>query len=237
MEKKRNDKENIYFIKEENISLYNAVENKEYKILKILKNDHRSEVFYIEIEKGKLLESKTRVVLKIPKEKNQRTWSRFLSIFIGSESKREFMRCENILKSNFLGAMPIIAVEKRCGIMVKDSYFISSYINGKSNDYENIDLALNELYKIHESGYLHGDAQLSNFMVLDEHVYLIDCKLKRNRIGIISKINEFIYFEKSCYKNIETPYKKSALYKILKVIDIYKDKFNYFFKRVRGKKK
>lgn len=237
MEKNKNGKENIYFIKEENIPLYNAIENTEYKILKTLKNDHRSSVFYIEIDNANLLEYEKRVVLKIPKEKNKRAWQRFLSIFIGSESKREFIRCENILKNNFLGALPIIAVEKRCGIIVKDSYFVSSYINGESNGYENIVLALNELYKVHKAGYLHGDAQLSNFIILGEHVYLIDCKFKRNKMGIISKINEFIYFEKSCYKNIETPYKSSALYKILKVIDIYKDKFNYFFKRVRGKKK
>lgn len=237
MEKKKNGKENIYFIKKENNSLYDAIKNKKYKILKTLKNDNRSSVFYIEVLSDTFLQDEKKVVLKIPKEKNTRAWQRFLSIFIGSESKREFGRCEKVLKHEFLGAIPLIAVEKKRGIIVEDSYFVLSYIEGESNNYKNISLALNELYKVHELGFLHGDAQLSNFMILDGKVYLIDCKLKKNRMGIISKINEFIYFEKSCYRDIDTHYKKNGLYRILKVIDIYKDKFNYFFKRVRGKEK
>ena len=231
MEVLKNGNEVIYLNEKENIELYYAIEKKSYKIIKELKNDKRSLVLYIETE---TIPSK-KIVLKIPKEKNSRKWQRFLSIFRGSESKREFLNCEFILESGFLGAVPLVAVEKKHGILVVDSYFVLTFINGKHAGFENISLALETLYKIHDKGYTHGDSQLPNFIINGQDVYLIDCKLKKIHFGILSKIKEFIYFEKSCHRDVESKYKKNSLYNLMKKIDIYVDKFNYFTKKIRGK--
>ena len=225
----------IYLHSEESLLLYNAIEEKRYKVIEELKNDSRSLVLYIEINCEKIKEEFKKVVLKIPREKNERKWQQFLSIFRGSESKREFYNCKLIEENGFFGAKPLVAVEKKHGIIVTESYFVLSYIDGKHASFNDIDTVLQTLYHIHDEGYTHGDAQLANFMIKDEKVYIIDCKLARNYFGIIKKIEEFIYFEKSCYKNVPCRYKNSYIYKLIKKIDRYKDKFNYFTKKIRGK--
>lgn len=225
----------IYLDSEENLLLYNAIEEKRYRVIRELKNDSRSLVLYIEINCEKIKEELKKVVLKIPKEKNERRWQRFLSIFRGSEAKREFYNCKLIEKNGFFGAKPLVAVEKKHGIIIIDSYFVLSYIDGRHASFDDIDIVLQTLYKIHDEGYTHGDAQLANFMVKDEKVYVIDCKLEKNFLGIIRKIDEFIYFEKSCYRNVSCRYKESCFYNLIEKIDSYKDKFNYFTKKIRGK--
>lgn len=231
MEVLKNGDEVVYLNEKESIDLYYAIEKNNYKIIKELKNDKRSLVLYIETETT----PSKKVVLKIPKEKNSRKWQRFLSIFRGSESKREFFNCEFIKENGFLGAVPLVAVEKKRGILVVDSYFVLTFIDGKHADFKNINLALETLYKIHDKGYTHGDSQLPNFIINNHEVYLIDCKLKKIHFGLLSKIKEFIYFEKSCHRDVESKYKKYNLYYLLKKIDIYVDKFNYFTKKIRGK--
>lgn len=225
----------IYLDDEENILLYKAIEEKRYRIIKELKNDLRSLVLYIEINCGEIKEEFKNVVLKIPREKNERKWQQFLSIFRGSEAKREFYNCKLIEKNGFLGAKPLVAVEKKHGILVIDSYFVLSYIEGRHASFNDIDTVLQTLYHIHDEGYTHGDAQLANFMIKEKKVYVIDCKLEKNFFGIINKIEEFIYFEKSCYKSVPCRYKESCFYKIIQKIDDYKDRFNYFSKKIRGK--
>lgn len=228
----------IYLNNDKYLQIYNLVKEKKYKIIKELKNDKRSLVLLIELEESESNSQKLeleRVVLKVPREKNEKSWQRFLSMFRGSESKREFISCEMIKESGILGAEPIIAVEKVKSKIVKDSYFILSYIEGSHATFDNIELALKTLYKIHDLGHLHGDPQLPNFMIENEKVYLIDCKFSKVRFGDISKINEFIYFEKSCHRNVESKYKKMKIFPLLKKFDILKDEFNYFSKKIRGK--
>lgn len=50
---------------------------------------------------------------KHPIEKNSRKWQRFLSIFRGSESRREFQNIEKIREVGLNGAEPRLAVEKK----------------------------------------------------------------------------------------------------------------------------
>lgn len=79
----------LYYKEKKDRKLYEKIESKEYKIIKILKNDQRSYVALINIEGENL-------IYKQPIEKNSRKWQRFLSIFRGSESRREFQNIEKI---------------------------------------------------------------------------------------------------------------------------------------------
>ena len=63
------------------IDFLKIILDKNYKTIKILKDDKRSLVEIIEINEGKF-------VLKIPREKNNRKWQRFVNIFRGSDSFR-----------------------------------------------------------------------------------------------------------------------------------------------------
>lgn len=217
----------LYFENKEDIGLYEKIEKKEFKILKILKDDQRSFVAVIEIEKKKY-------VFKEPREKNRRKWQRFLSIFRGSESKREFDNLKKIKNIGFRTATPHIAVEKRKGLLCVDSYLIISYIEGMDGNIENIDLIFKELEKIHSSGYLHGDSHLANFMIKNDEVYVIDTKFLYNIYGKFGAIFEYIYLEESCGKNI-TYDKKSFYYIVAMLLKRYLLWFGKLKKKLKKK--
>lgn len=195
--------ENLYFDDEKSIKIYDKIKNTCYNIVEILKNDQRSYVALIEIDGEKY-------IYKRPLEKNRRKWQRFLSIFRGSESKREYENIKKILKAGFNGAKPWLAVEIKKGAVCIDSYLVYSYIEGRDGNIKDIDIIFNELKKIHAQGYLHGDSHIANFLIGDGKVYLIDTKLMKNKYGKFGEIFEYIYLEESC--NLELDYDKKSFY-------------------------
>ncbi|MGL5356600.1 MAG: lipopolysaccharide core heptose(II) kinase RfaY [Cetobacterium sp.] len=211
-------------------TLPNKLKNKEYKILKTLKDDKRSEVLLLEIDKNKY-------VYKVPKEKNKRIWQRFISLFRGSESKREYKNYLRILNSGFKGPIPIMYWEKKCFGMSFDSFLLISYIEGKPATFKNLNLVAEELKKIHEKGYLHGDSQLSNFMIVKNKIFLIDAKLIKNIYRKVGEIYEFIYLEESCHKQVDIYDKKTLNYKLAKSLNNYLHWIGKMKKVIRGKER
>ena len=73
------------------------------KIIKVLKDDHRSYVYVFELEPY----GNKKFVYKESREKNKRKWQRFLNFFRGSESKREYYQMEKINSLGLKTAKPI----------------------------------------------------------------------------------------------------------------------------------
>lgn len=218
----------LYFDDEKSIKLYDKIKNTCYNIIKVMKDDQRSYVALIEID-GK------NYVYKEPREKNRRKWQRFLSIFRGSESKREYQNIKNILKAGFNAATPYLAVEEKRGAMVVNSYLLYSYIEGRDGRGEDMEAIAQELREIHKKGYLHGDSHMANFLVGDGKIYLIDTKLMKNKYGRFGEIFEFIYLEESYGHPIEYD-KESFYYKMAMVLKRYLLGLGELKKRLRGKK-
>lgn len=218
----------LYFNDEKSLEFFDIVENNRYKLLKVLKDDQRSYVALIEIQ-GK------KYIYKRPIEKNSRKWQRFLSIFRGSESKREFKNIEKIREVGLNGAVPYLAVEKKKGLVVYDSYLIYGYIDGRESSFKDIDLIMSELRKIHSLGYLHGDSHMNNFLIKGEKVYLIDTKLLWNKYGGFGRAFEFMYLEESYPQEIDYD-KESIYYKGAKGLRNYLT-FLAKIKSIRRKKK
>lgn len=204
--------------------------NKTYSLKKVIKNNQRSEVLLIELENREY-------VLKFPKEKNTRKWQRFLSLFRGSESKREFYNYYKVLENGFNGPKPIIYWEKKKFGMVVDSFLLMEYIDGRSATVEDLKLIDKTLSKIHSKGFLHGDSQLSNFMIKNDEVYLIDIKLSKNIYGKFGAIYEYIYLEESCFQDIDVFEKKSIYYKMAKGFNRYLHWYGDFRKIIKRKGK
>lgn len=196
MEREKRKNIYLYFNERKGRDIFEKIENKKYNLLKVLKDDQRSYVALIEIDNEQY-------VYKQPLEKNRRKWQIFLSIFRGSESRREFENIEKINRTGLNGAVPYLAFEKRKGLAVIDSYLIYSYIDGRESTFEDIDLISRELEKIHSLGYLHGDSHLNNFLIKDDKVYLIDTKLVWNKYGGFGRSFEFMYLEESCPQPIK----------------------------------
>ena len=218
----------LYFNDEKSLEFFDLIENNRYKLIKVLKDDQRSYVALIEIQGEKY-------IYKRPIEKNSRKWQRFLSIFRGSESKREFENIEKIREVGLNGAVPYLAVEKKKGLVVYDSYLIYGYIDGRESSFKDIVLIMAELRKIHNLGYLHGDSHMNNFLIKGEKVYLIDTKLLWNKYGGFGRAFEFMYLEESCPREIDYD-KESIYYKGAKGLRNYLT-FLAKIKSIRRKKK
>lgn len=227
MKKIKWDGQIIYYVDKNALKFHKKIENKDYKVVKILKKDNRSEVLLVKIEE-KLY------CYKRPIEKNTRKWQRFLSIFRESESKREFQNILKIKKFGFNGSTPIIACEvKKYGVSI-DSYLLYSYIDGRESVVDDEKLIMKELRKIHAKGFLHGDSQLMNFLISGNTVYMIDTKLIRNIYGKFGEVYEFIYLEESCYRDLDYD-KTTFYYKVAILLKKYLRWLGKFKKTLRKK--
>ena len=164
----------INYREEKYLKILDQLENLE--ILEVFKDDQRSKVSLFEFNGEKL-------VFKVPKEKNNRKWQRFISLFRGSESYREFIQAEKINKAGLITYKPILAFDKRKYGFVIESYFICEYLEGETGSFKRLDKIKNELDKIHSCGYLHGDSQLVNIIIGHIHTYIIDSKFRKNIYG------------------------------------------------------
>lgn len=167
------------------------------KIEKILKKDHRSYVFTF-MYQNKLY------VYKEPIEKNTRKWQRFLAIFRGRESKREFKQMQKINSLGFKTATPIF---------YEKNFLVYEYVDGRKPfiNKNEINLVIEELKKIHSKGFLHGDSHLANFLITNKNeIYIIDSKFQKNKYGKFGEIFELMYLEKSLEKEIS--YDKTSIY-------------------------
>ena len=73
------------------------------KIIKVLKDDHRSYVYVFQLETY----GDKKFVYKESREKNKRKWQKFLSFFRGTESKREYYQMKKINSLGLKTAKPI----------------------------------------------------------------------------------------------------------------------------------
>lgn len=208
----------------EDTYLFKEVQKKRYNKKKVLKNNQRSKVRIIKVEDKKY-------VLKVPKEKNNRTWIRITTWFRDGEA---FKNIKGMLTYKELGipsTEPVMAAEKRKKGMVVDSWLLYEYLKGKPclGHEEYYPMVIEKLKEIHAKGYLHGDPQIRNFLYKkeDQKIYVIDSNPKPAGIFPFSKAYEFAYLRKSA-PGIEEYFGEINdwwLYKLAYKYDIYERKW------------
>ena len=230
MNRRKIDGNYIYYNKKDTTDFYTRIKGKDYSVLRVLKDDDRSLVQLIRIN-GK------RYVLKVPREKNRRKWQRFISIFRGGESMRECANLEKLMINGFNAPKPFLAWEKRRYGMVVDSLSIIEYIEARESTVKDLDIICKFLKEIHSKGFLHGDSQMANFLLTDNRVYLIDCKLLKNIYGKFGEMYEFIYLEESCLVDLKDYVDKNSFwFKGAKMLNSYLHWWGRFRKKLRNKK-
>lgn len=158
-----------------------------FRILEILKDDHRSLVALIKYHGEKY-------IFKIPREKNRRKWIRFTTIYRKSEVEKTIT---NLIKLKSLGIAsndPVLFAEKRKRNFTVDSFIIYSNVEGKNISKMNYNSLMAETEKLHQKGYIHGDFHSSNFLYSANKIYFLDTSLKKNIWGSLGSAYEMIYF-------------------------------------------
>ena len=107
------------YLNKTKIDFLKIILEKEYEIIKVLKDDKRSLVEIIEINQGKF-------IFKIPKEKNNRKWQRFINVTIPSISPIIFYNVLTALITHLQVINPALALTD--GGPGKKSMFMSYVI-------------------------------------------------------------------------------------------------------------
>lgn len=191
---------------------------------KILKDTSRSYVKKVEIGEKK-------IVFKIPLEKNNSLWIRFLTLFRKSEAIKVLETMNFLNKNDIYTNLPILCCEKRKYGMVVDSFIIFEYLEGDVVKKEDAEEVIKLIKKIHKLGYIHSDTQMKNFINKNGKICTIDAKLKKKLFGKISENLEYINFGvdiEEAYNYVDT---SSFNFKISKFI------YNFFRLKRRVSKK
>lgn len=119
------------------------------------------------------------IILKFPRERNNRPWERFLTLFRPNEAFRTFSSMMVVQSIGLKCPQPLIAVHKKEKGMSVESFFVYDFIEGAPGVKENAPVIYKELKILHSAGYTRSDPKLVNFIVNKDEVYFIDFRLKK----------------------------------------------------------
>ena len=115
-----------------------------------------------------------RLVAKQPRDKDRRTWIRFLSPFRPSHAVRMFRFMERLFETGLPVPEPVAAMERRRFGVVVESWLIYRYVEGHPLSEETASLGVEALRTIHALGFVHGDAHAGNFLVCEGRAVVLD---------------------------------------------------------------
>lgn len=139
------------------------------------------------------------LLLKVPRARNGRKWERFLTRFRESDALRTFRHIELLGSMGFAAPDPVLACERRQGGVVVDSFVCYRFVEGRPAGPEDAGKILAALQALHNRGYLRSDAQLANFLMVDNVVFFIDFRLKKTWfLSKLQKARELDRFLRSC---------------------------------------
>lgn len=209
--------------------LFDSAQNKKYVLTKTLKDNHRSSVKHVQINSNDL-------VLKVPKEKNERIWIRFLTLFRLGESFKNLKSMNLLYDIGVKTTTPIIAAEKRSFGMVVQSWLLYSYLDGTSclDRPQTYPQVIGTLKSIHKKGYTHGDPQIRNFIEKENEIYVIDTNPKKAGLTGFDFGYEWAYLRKSApgIEGLFSEILESGWYKFAYHYDLYARKFSRLKRRV-----
>lgn len=139
------------------------------------------------------------LLLKVPRARNSRKWERFLTQFRESDALRTFRHLELMSAMTFSAPTPVIAAERRKKGMVIDSFVCYRFVHGRVAVPVDAAKILAALRALHRKGYLRSDAQLANFLMVEDEVTFIDFRLKKPWfLPELQKARELDRFVRSC---------------------------------------
>ncbi|EON90641.1 hypothetical protein MARLIPOL_17878 [Marinobacter lipolyticus SM19] len=94
---------------------------------------------------------------------------------------------------------PVLACEQRHKGVVVDSFVCYRFVEGRPAGSKDAGKVLSALRALHKRDYLRSDAQLANFLIVEDSVTFIDFRLKKPRFfPQLQKAREVDRFLRSC---------------------------------------
>lgn len=220
--------------KSSTLSLVDKSLLKTLNIQHTFKDDKKIHVFLFDFQ-GK------KYIYKEPRERNNRKWERFLTLFRPSESTRFFNSYLKLLELGLKCPTPILSYEEiKLGMVVR-SFFIYEFIEGDPAYPPHKEIVFEELKKLHKLGYTRRDPNLNNFLINDKGIYFIDFKINKPLFFKQTRIKlEKIYFNKHQPPRIEPtrklnlPVEKNFTYILANFFLKAKGKSNSFKYKVKN---
>lgn len=206
--------------------LVDTIFERTYQLTKTLKNSTRSMVYLTNINNQSL-------ILKEPVEKNKSKWIRFTTIMRKSEALQSCISMLKLQEISIETNKPLIVVEKKRMGMVIDSWYLCSYVEGNNCNKHDYPAVVATLNKIHESGYLHGDPQIRNFLKSKIGIQVIDVKISK-QWNLFQRQLELVYLNNSAFEIGKHINKSIFSYKIAElIVNGIQQGFRTFKKRLR----
>lgn len=223
---------NLYSFEEKYIEICKKILKKNYTTIKELKNTPRNYVSIIEVDGEKY-------VYKEPRNEYKLIQRKIMTIFKKGEALNTLINVNKVMDLGLENLAKVYcAVNKREKGMIKFSFLLMEYIEeDKSIEVGNRDklnLGIEELKKIHELGYYHGDFNPSNIILTkNREIKIIDTQLKKDIFFNYRRHYDMITMQYDSYKEMKYSYKKNIIYwiaysvkrlKRLSLIKKYKNK-------------
>lgn len=195
----------------EAISLLQAVLREQYRVVTLLKDSRHCWVARVVIGERDL-------VLKKPRARNSRAWERFLTLFRDGESIRRHRSIALLDHLGGKGPEPIMGAERREAGRVVDGFFLYGFVEGRQASSRDIRTVARALLRLHEQGYLHGDAQLQNAIINEGQAYFIDFKTRRprflTRMRLLMEYSKFLESAPLGYRYLDREVRDSRAFRL-----------------------
>ncbi len=122
------------------------------------------------------------IMLKVPRERNNRAWERILTLFRPNEAFRTFASMMVVKSIGLNCPQPLIAAHKKENGMSVDSFFVYEFVEGAPGTKEDVSILLQAMKSLHQAGYTRSDPKVVNFIVSNDEAIFIDFRLKKPKI-------------------------------------------------------
>lgn len=202
---------NFYSFEEKYIGMCKKILNKDYITIKELKNTPRNYVSIIEVDREKY-------VYKEPRNEYKLIQRKIMTIFKKGEALNTLINVNKVMDLGIENLAKIYcAVNRREKGMINFSFLLMEYVEDDKSikiwDRDKLNLGIEELKKIHNIGYYHGDFNPSNIIITkNKEIKLIDTQLKKDVFFNYRRHYDMITMQYDSYKEMKYPYKKNAPY-------------------------
>ena len=187
------------------IEIAKKILDKEYNIVKILKDTKRNYVSAIEIDGNNYIVKEPRNEYIIPQRK-------LMSFFKKGEALTTLININKLINKYKIKeyAKPLIAITKRKNGMITYSLLVMERVIGTEE--KNLEILVNLMKKIHKKGFYHGDFNPSNFLNSNGKLFILDTQGKEMFFGNYRAHYDMLTMKMDSYKEMEYPYLKNIFY-------------------------